>query len=70
MNYNEINQEATIAVLMRDEDCGSGDGVSSDCQKNQQDLLMDWMSDMRKKGNQNDAQNFGLSKWVESDTIY
>lgn len=50
MNNNEINQEATIAVLVRAEECGSGDGENSDCQKNQQDLLMAWMSDMRKKG--------------------
>lgn len=26
MNHNEINQEATVAVLMRDEGCGSGGG--------------------------------------------
>lgn len=61
MNDTEINQEATIAILIRAEECGSGDRENSDCQKNQQDLLMDWMSDMRKKGIQNDAQKFGLS---------
>ena len=51
MNYNEINQEVTAAVLMRNEGCGSGDGESSDFQKNQQDLLMDWIWDMREKRN-------------------
>lgn len=70
MNDNEINQEATIAVLVRAEECGSGDGENSDCQKNQQDLLMAWMSDMRKKGIQNDALKFGLSKQAENYTIY
>lgn len=50
MNNNEIHQEATIAVLIRAEEYGSGDGENSDCKKNQQDLLMAWMSGMRKKG--------------------
>lgn len=49
MNYNEINQKATIAVLMRDGSCGSENGESSDYQKNQQDLGMDWIWDMSEK---------------------
>lgn len=33
-------------------------GESSNCQKNQQDLLMDWLWDMKKKGIYNDIWNF------------
>lgn len=34
-DYNQINQEVTRVVLMREESSGSGDGESLDGQKNQ-----------------------------------
>lgn len=41
MDYNEINQEATVAVLTRDEGSGGGDGEILDCQKNQHTNRLD-----------------------------